>query len=163
MPIDGEIVEGQTTIDESMLTGEPLAVARREGDPVTGGTMNRSGAFILKVTRLGEDTTLARIIRMVKTAQMSKPPIGRLVDRIAGVFVPVVISISLITFFAWWALAVDLPPGPRIDRSHCGAGHCLPLCPWPGDSDSNHGRGPAGQPSAMCLFVTAMPCRPPLP
>ncbi len=108
VPIDGEIVDGQTTIDESMLTGEPLAVARKVGDPVTGGTMNRSGAFVLRVTRLGEDTTLARIIRMVKAAQMSKPPIGRLVDRIAGVFVPVVISISLLTFFAWWGLATDL-------------------------------------------------------
>jgi Cu+-exporting ATPase len=111
VPIDGEIVEGRTTIDESMLTGEPLAVAREVGDPVTGGTMNRSGAFVLRVTRLGEDTTLARIIHMVKAAQMSKPPIGRLVDRIAGVFVPVVITISLITIGAWWWLAADLAHG----------------------------------------------------
>nr|WP_321469407.1 heavy metal translocating P-type ATPase [uncultured Desulfobulbus sp.] len=109
VPIDGEIVEGQTSIDESMLTGEPLAVSRGVGDAVTGGTMNRSGTFVLKVTRLGEDTTLARIIRMVKSAQMSKPPIGRLVDRIAGVFVPVVISISLLTFLGWWLLADVLP------------------------------------------------------
>ncbi len=109
VPIDGEIVDGQTTIDESMLTGEPLAVARKVGDPVTGGTMNRSGAFVLKVTRLGEETTLARIIGMVKAAQMSKPPIGRLVDKIAGVFVPVVISISLLTLLSWWWLAATLP------------------------------------------------------
>ncbi|WP_394708776.1 heavy metal translocating P-type ATPase [uncultured Desulfobulbus sp.] len=108
VPIDGEIVEGRTTIDESMLTGEPLAVVRQLGDMVTGGTMNRSGAFVLRVTRLGDDTTLARIIRMVKTAQMSKPPIGRLVDRIAGVFVPVVIGISLVTFLAWLGFATDL-------------------------------------------------------
>jgi P-type Cu+ transporter len=101
VPIDGEIVDGTTTIDESMLTGEPVAVVRQTGDPVVGGTMNRSGAFVLRVTRLGDDTTLARIIRMVRTAQMSKPPIGRLVDRIAGVFVPVVIGISLVSFFAW--------------------------------------------------------------
>lgn len=109
VPIDGEIIEGQTTIDESMLTGEPLAVLRAVGDTVTGGTINRSGSFILQVTRLGEDTTLARIIRMVKTAQMSKPPIGRLVDRIAGIFVPIVIAISLITLLAWSALATELP------------------------------------------------------
>jgi Cu+-exporting ATPase len=108
VPIDGEIVEGRTTIDESMLTGEPLAVARQIGDSVTGGTMNRSGAFVLRVTRLGDDTTLARIIRMVKTAQMSKPSIGRLVDRIAGVFVPVVIGISLVTFLAWLGFAMEL-------------------------------------------------------
>jgi Cu+-exporting ATPase len=110
IPIDGVIVEGRTTIDESMLTGEPLAVVREVGDAVTGGTMNRSGTFVLKVTRLGEETTLARIIRMVKTAQMSKPPIGRLVDRIASVFVPVVILISLAAFFTWLALA----PEPRL-------------------------------------------------
>ncbi len=108
VPIDGEIVEGRTTIDESMLTGEPLAVARQVGDPVTGGTMNRSGVFVLRVTRLGDETTLARIIRMVKTAQMSKPPIGRLVDKIAGVFVPVVLCISLATFFAWLGFASEL-------------------------------------------------------
>jgi len=108
VPIDGEIVEGRTTIDESMLTGEPVPVTRTIGDPVTGGTMNRSGAFILKVTRLGEDTTLARIVRMVKTAQMSKPPIGRLADRIAGVFVPVVIAVSLISFAIWLGCAAEL-------------------------------------------------------
>ena len=109
VPIDGEIVEGRTTIDESMLTGEPLAVARAVGDAVTGGTINRSGFFVLRVIRLGEDTTLARIIRMVKTAQMSKPPIGRLVDRIAGIFVPVVITVSGIALLAWLSLASDLP------------------------------------------------------
>jgi len=108
VPIDGEIVEGRTTVDESMLTGEPLAVAREVGDAVTGGTMNRSGVFVLRVTRLGDDTTLARIIRMVKAAQMSKPSIGRLVDRIAGVFVPVVITISLVSFFAWLGLTTEL-------------------------------------------------------
>nr|WP_320011511.1 heavy metal translocating P-type ATPase [uncultured Desulfobulbus sp.] len=109
VPIDGEIVEGQTSIDESMLTGEPIAVSRRVGDAVTGGTMNRSGAFVLAVTRLGEDTTLARIIAMVKKAQMSKPPIGRLVDKIAGVFVPIVIGISCLTFVGWWMFATTLP------------------------------------------------------
>lgn len=109
VPIDGEIVEGRTTIDESMLTGEPLAVVREVTDAVTGGTINRSGFFVLRVTRLGEDTTLARIIRMVKAAQMSKPPIGRLVDRIAGVFVPVVIAVSAITLVAWLGFASELP------------------------------------------------------
>ena len=110
VPIDGVIVQGRTTIDESMLTGEPVAVARGIGDEVTGGTMNRSGVFVLKVTRLGEDTTLARIIRMVKAAQMSKPPIGRLVDRIAAVFVPVVICIAMAAFAAWMLFG----PEPRL-------------------------------------------------
>jgi Cu+-exporting ATPase len=93
-----------------MLTGEPLAVARAVGDTVTGGTMNRTGVFVLQVTRLGDDTTLAQIIRMVKAAQLSKPPIGRLVDRIASVFVPIVILISLATFGVWLVLA----PEPRL-------------------------------------------------
>jgi len=110
VPIDGIITQGRTTIDESMLTGEPVAVVRVVGDAVTGGTMNRSGAFVLKVTRLGEETTLAQIIRMVKAAQLSKPPIGRLVDRIAGVFVPVVLLIALATFGLWMALG----PEPRL-------------------------------------------------
>ncbi len=110
VPIDGVITQGRTTIDESMLTGEPLAVVRTVGDTVTGGTMNRTGVFVLNVTRLGEDTTLAHIIRMVKAAQLSKPPIGRLVDRIASVFVPVVILISLATFGIWLSLA----PEPRL-------------------------------------------------
>ena len=108
--MDGVIVQGRTTIDESMLTGEPVAVARGIGDEVTGGTMNRSGVFVLKVTRLGEDTTLSRINRMVKAAQMSKPPIGRLVDRIAAVFVPVVICIAMATFGAWMVFG----PEPRM-------------------------------------------------
>lgn len=110
VPIDGLVVAGGSMIDESMLTGEPLAVRREVGDAVTGGTMNRSGSFVLSVTHLGEDTTLARIIQMVRKAQMSKPPIGRLVDRIAGVFVPVVILISLLTFFLW----LGFGPDPRL-------------------------------------------------
>ena len=110
VPIDGVITEGRTTIDESMLTGEPLSVAREVGDTVTGGTMNRSGAFVLRVSRLGEETTLARIIRMVRSAQISKPPIGRLVDRIASVFVPIVIVIAATTFAFW----LFMGPEPRL-------------------------------------------------
>ena len=110
VPNDGMIVEGRTTIDEAMLTGEPLPVAKNMGDAVTGGTMNRSGSFVLKVTRLGEETTLSRIIGMVKAAQLSKPPIGRLVDRIAAVFVPIVLGIALTTFFIWMIAG----PEPRL-------------------------------------------------
>lgn len=109
VPIDGTIREGKTSIDKSMLTGEALPVARAVGDTVTGGTINGSGSFTLQVTRLSEDTTLARIIRLVKTAQMSKPPIGRLVDRIAGIFVPVVIAISVFTLLAWIGFGKELP------------------------------------------------------
>ena len=110
VPIDGVISEGQSTVDESMLTGEPLAVRKAKGDTVTGGTMNRSGAFILEVTSRGEETTLAQIIRMVKAAQLSKPPIGRLADRVSSIFVPLVMLIALGTFLAWFFLG----PEPRL-------------------------------------------------
>ncbi len=110
IPIDGELVEGRSTVDESMLTGEPLPVQKGVGDPVTGGTMNRSGSFVLRVTRPGDETTLAHIITMVRRAQMSKPPIGRLADRVSSVFVPVVIVLAILTFLVWLAVA----PDPRL-------------------------------------------------
>ncbi len=110
VPIDGVISEGRSLVDESMLTGEPVPVEKGEGDTVTGGTMNRSGAFTLRVTRLGSETTLARIITMVRNAQLSKPAIGRLADRVAGVFVPTVICISILTFITWLLAG----PEPRL-------------------------------------------------
>jgi len=99
--IDGTIISGYSTINESMLTGEPLAVSKQIGDEVTGGTINKLGSFNFKVTKEANDTTLSQIIKMVKQAQMSKPEIGRMVDKIASVFVPIVISISVITFILW--------------------------------------------------------------
>jgi Cu+-exporting ATPase len=109
--IDGEVVEGEASLDESMLTGESMPVAKRTGDLLTGGTINRSGTLLYRVTRLGEETTLAHIIAMVRQAQMSKPPIGRLVDRVSAVFVPVVILIALVTFAVWLLVAPE-PPLP---------------------------------------------------
>jgi Cu+-exporting ATPase len=108
---DGAVVDGSSSVDESMLSGEPLAVAKQSGDSVTGGTINQSGALLVRVERVGSDTTLAGIIQAVKQAQMSKPPIGRLVDRIAGVFVPVVMVIAALTFAAWyqWGPEPHLP------------------------------------------------------
>ena len=110
VPIDGIIADGQSTVDESMLTGEPLPVKKGQGDPVTGGTMNKSGSFVFAVTSLGEDTTLAHIISMVKRAQLSKPPIGRLADKVSSVFVPTVICIAIITCIVWYLVA----PDPRL-------------------------------------------------
>jgi Cu+-exporting ATPase len=101
IPIDGTVTDGHSSVDESLLTGEPLPVKKETGDSVTGGTMNKSGTFTLRVTRLGEETTLAHIIAMVKKAQLSKPPIGRLADQVASVFVPTVIVISILTFIVW--------------------------------------------------------------
>jgi len=107
VPIDGTVLEGNSNIDESMLSGEPLPVSVSVGSQVTGGTINGSGAFLLQVSRIGDETTLAQIIAMVKKAQLSKPPIGRLVDQVSSVFVPVVILISLITFIAWYLLGPE--------------------------------------------------------
>ena len=107
VPIDGEVVEGQSSVDESMLTGEPLPVEKRPGDPVTGGTRNHAGAFVFRVTRLGDDTTLAHIITMVKRAQLSKPPIARLVDRVSAIFVPIVVVIAIVSFFTWYLVGPE--------------------------------------------------------
>ena len=102
VPIDGEVISGSSSIDESMLTGEPLAVAKQVGDEVIGGTSNHGGSLIIRVNRLGDDTTLSNIISMVQKAQLSKPPIANLVDKVSAVFVPVVIVIAIITFLGWW-------------------------------------------------------------
>jgi len=100
---DGLIVAGSSAVDESMVTGESLPVEKRAGDDVTGGTLNRSGAFRFRVTRVGADTLLAQIVRMVEEAQGSKAPIQRLVDRVAAVFVPVVLVVALASALAWLA------------------------------------------------------------
>jgi Cu+-exporting ATPase len=101
VPIDGEVIEGRSHLDESMLTGESLPVAKQPGDFVTGGTLNGNGSLLVRVTATAENSTLAQIIGMVRQAQSSKPPIGRLVDRVAAVFVPVVLVVAAITFFTW--------------------------------------------------------------
>ncbi len=102
LPADGVIEQGQTQIDESLLTGEPLPVLRQVGDTVTGGSLNGDGAIELRVTALGTQSVLQRIIALVQDAQAVKPPVQRQVDRVAAVFVPVVLLIALATFALWW-------------------------------------------------------------
>ncbi len=101
VPIDGVVLEGTSTIDESMLTGEPVPVEKGPGDEVTGGTVNRQGAFVMTVSRVGSETTLAQIVQMVADAQRSRAPIQRLADAVAGWFVPIVLVISVIAFVVW--------------------------------------------------------------
>jgi Cu+-exporting ATPase len=108
IPADGVILEGASYVDESMLTGEPLPVFRGPGDRVIGATLNRNGAFHFRVARVGEETVLSQIIRLVQEAQGSKAPIQRLADRISAVFVPVVLSIAIATFVIWF----DFGPPP---------------------------------------------------
>jgi Cu+-exporting ATPase len=104
IPVDGVVVEGHSSVDESMLTGEPIPVEKAEGDEVVCGTLNQSGSFLFKATRIGRDTVLAQIIASVRRAQASKPEIARLVDKVAAVFVPVVVAIALFTFLVWWVM-----------------------------------------------------------
>ena len=101
IPVDGVVVEGSSYVDQSMLTGEPVPVAKGEGEEVVGGTINKTGAFTFRATRVGADTVLSQIIRMVEEAQGAKLPIQGLVDRVTYVFVPVVIAIAAATFLAW--------------------------------------------------------------
>ena len=107
IPVDGEIIDGHTSIDESMLTGEPMPVKKEVGDEVVTGTINTSGTFLFVSKRIGSDTVLAQIIDMVRQAQATKPAIGRLVDKVAAVFVPVVMIVAVITFLIWYNFASE--------------------------------------------------------
>ncbi len=110
LPVDGVVVDGESWIDQSMITGEPVPVARRAGDEVVGGTVNRTGAFTMRALRVGADTVLSRIIRLVEEAQGAKPPIQKLADRIASVFVPIVIAVAAATAAVWLVLG----PTPEV-------------------------------------------------
>ncbi|MBU3823695.1 MAG: heavy metal translocating P-type ATPase [Candidatus Oceanisphaera merdipullorum] len=101
IPLDGKVQSGSSYVDESMLTGEPIPVEKKQGDEVVGGTINKNGALTIVTTKIGKDTLLAQIIRMVEQAQGAKLPIQALVDKVTGVFVPVVMAIALLTFIAW--------------------------------------------------------------
>ena len=109
IPVDGEIIDGTSSVDESMLTGEPMPVEKGPGDWVTGGTLNKGGTFLFRARRIGADTALARIIALVRQAQNAKPAIGRLADRVAAVFVPAVLIVAVLTFLAWY----NFGPEPR--------------------------------------------------
>ena len=110
VPVDGTVVDGASTVDESMLTGESLPVDKTAGATVFGGTVNRTGSFVFRATRVGSDTTLARIVSLVEEAQGSRAPIQRLADRVAAIFVPVVLAIAAATFVGWWLLG----PAPSV-------------------------------------------------
>ena len=113
VPVDGRVVEGESAVDESMLTGEPLPVEKVPGAVVIGATMNGRGTFLFRATRVGRDTALAHIVDMVRRAQGSKAPIQRLADRIGGIFVPVVLVIGALTFALWFAFG----PDPKVTHS----------------------------------------------
>ena len=110
VPVDGRVIDGRTTIDESMITGEALPVEKNPGEKVIGGTLNNTGSVVMEAERVGSDTVLSQIVRMVSEAQRSRAPIQRLADKVAGYFVPAVLLAALVTFVAW----VWIGPEPRL-------------------------------------------------
>ena len=110
VPVDGAVVEGHSSVEESMITGEPLPVEKTVGDKVTGGTVNGSGSFVMRAERIGSDTLLGQIVNMVAEAQRSRAPIQGLADKVAGIFVPVVLAVSVLTFVLWMWLG----PEPKL-------------------------------------------------
>ncbi len=113
IPVDGKIVNGHSYVDESMLTGETVAVAKNEGDTVIGGTINQTGSFLMQAQKVGSDTLLARIIQMIAEAQRSRAAIQNLVDQVATYFIPLVMLISLLTFVIWWLVG----PSPAFTNA----------------------------------------------
>jgi Cu+-exporting ATPase len=112
IPVDGVVMDGRSAVDESMITGESLPLAKAIGDEVIGATINKTGSFKFQATKVGKDTVLAQIIRLVEEAQGSKAPVQRLADRVAGVFVPAVIGVAFLTFLAWFVIG-----GVGLDRA----------------------------------------------
>jgi P-type Cu+ transporter len=110
VPVDGEVLDGASSVDESMMTGEPMPVAKRAGDTVIGGTLNQNGALVMTAQRVGSETMLAQIVRLVASAQRSRAPIQRLADQVSGWFVPVVIAVAALAFLAWSLFG----PEPRL-------------------------------------------------
>jgi Cu+-exporting ATPase len=102
IPVDGRVIDGNSSVDESMLTGEAIPVVKQRGDAVTGGTINQTGRLIVEAVQVGNNTVLAKIVRMVEEAQADKAPIQRLADRVSAVFVPIVVSLAILTFLGWY-------------------------------------------------------------
>ena len=143
IPVDGVVTSGRSSVDESMLTGESLPVEKGAGDPVIGATLNKMGSFTFEATKVGKETALAQIIRLVEEAQGSKAPIQKLADQVSAIFVPIVIAIALLTFLGWYFLATPPADGqriePRVDQHGGGAGDRLPVRHGAGNTHSGHG------------------------
>lgn len=138
VPVDGRIIEGYSTLDESMVTGESMPVDKGVGDEVIGATINKTGAFKFEATKVGRDTVLSQIIKLVEEAQGSKAPIQRLADQIAGIFVPVVVGIAVLTFVVHLGASAGLYL--RVGQLCSRVDYRLPLRFGAGYAHSYHGR-----------------------
>ena len=139
VPVDGVVLEGRSAVDESMLTGESLPVEKGPGDEVIGATINKTGSFRFRATRVGKDTALAQIIRLVEEAQGSKAPIQRLADVVASIFVPAVFGVAAVTFVGLARLRAGAGLHARHAGLRRGADHRLPVRAGPGHADRHHG------------------------
>jgi len=133
VPVDGIVTEGNSTVDESMLTGESIPVSKSVGDEVIGASLNKTGSFILKATKIGKDTALSQIIQLVEQAQGSKAPIAKLADKVSGVFVPIVIALALVSGLAWyflgqesWVFALTITISVLVIACPCALGLATP-------------------------------------
>ena len=131
IPVDGVVLEGASRVDESMITGEPVPVAKTAGDKVTGATVNGNGSITIRAERVGAETLLARIVHMVGQAQRTRAPIQRLADVIAAYFVQAVIAIAIVTALAWWFLGPEPKFSLCVHQRHFSAHHRLSLRAWP--------------------------------
>ena len=145
IPVDGVVIEGSSSVDESMITGEPVPVEKHAGDRVIGATVNGTGALVMRAERVGAETLLAQIVRMVASAQRSRAPIQRLADLVASYFVPAVLLSSAVTFVVWY-LAGPSPALGLCDRKRgCGADYRLSVRAGFGHPDGDHGRHRQGR------------------
>ena len=142
IPADGRVQDGAAAVDESMLTGESLPVEKGPGATVSAGTVCSDGRLVIGLTAVGSETTLARIVRLVETAQATKAPVQRLADRVAAVFVPAVLAVAAVTLGAWW-IGIRQCVGSSAECG-VGAGDCLSVCARAGDADGDHGRNGRG-------------------
>ncbi|WP_345323467.1 heavy metal translocating P-type ATPase [Candidatus Villigracilis proximus] len=146
IPVDGVVVEGRSSIDESMLTGESLPVEKKPGDVVIGATLNKLGLLKFEATKVGKETALAQIVKLVEDAQGSKAPIQKIADQVSAIFVPAVITIATLTFLGWYFFGPQLPINSDIDNftcidlHGCCVGDRLPVCDGTCHPDGDHGR-----------------------
>ena len=138
IPVDGIVLEGRSSVDESMLTGEPVPVEKTDGDRLIAGTLNRNGALVMRAEKIGADTMLAGIVEMVAKAQRSRAPIQGLADRVSAWFVPVVVLVAIAAFVVWAMVRTRAEHGLRHRLGGLGADHRLPLRIGPGDTDVDH-------------------------